>query len=236
MTEFGPQATRERLLAAAAQAIAEHGYASTTLSRVAASLGLTKGAYAYHFPTKAKIADALRDSFYELIRECHGGAHRIFPAGDMYTFISFLALMGHRVALDPIASGAVTVTFDLSTPRQHAAAMIQDMQDSIVPLIETARETEQISSERSVEFQASSAMAMLLGSHFIGSRYSREEGEPRLRAFRAMLEMLGAPAADEIVDAVLHRMMSDPRIGQPPTYRAGILTYPEQATEDEAQQ
>ncbi|MEV4112646.1 TetR family transcriptional regulator [Nonomuraea sp. NPDC049695] len=67
-----PDDTRSRILAAARQLFAERGYAGTSLADIAAAVGLTKTAVAYHFHPKDRLA-------YELLA----------PAAD-----DMLALLG----------------------------------------------------------------------------------------------------------------------------------------------
>ena len=64
--------TRTRILAAARRLFAERGYAATSLADIAAAVGLTKTAVAYHFHPKDRLA-----------------AELIAPAGD-----DILALLG----------------------------------------------------------------------------------------------------------------------------------------------
>jgi len=52
-------ATRERLLAAAAELIGRHGYAGTSLQMIADRLGFRKGAIYHHFRTRDEILEAL---------------------------------------------------------------------------------------------------------------------------------------------------------------------------------
>ena len=53
-------ATRDRLLAAAAELIREHGYAGTSLQMIADRLGFRKGAIYHHFRTRDEILAVFR--------------------------------------------------------------------------------------------------------------------------------------------------------------------------------
>lgn len=50
------EGTRRRILAVAADAFAERGYARTSLSELVAASGLTKGAFYFHFDSKEDLA------------------------------------------------------------------------------------------------------------------------------------------------------------------------------------
>jgi AcrR family transcriptional regulator len=54
-----PDDTRSRILAAARELFAVHGYAATSLADIAAAVGLTKTAVAYHFHPKDRLAAEL---------------------------------------------------------------------------------------------------------------------------------------------------------------------------------
>ena len=60
-----PEATRERLVAAAFEEIHRHGYQGTGLDTILAHAGVTKGALYHHFTDKADLAHAVID---EVIR------------------------------------------------------------------------------------------------------------------------------------------------------------------------
>ncbi|WP_214413097.1 TetR/AcrR family transcriptional regulator [Sphaerisporangium fuscum] len=71
--------TRSRILAAACELFAERGYAATSLADIAARVGLTKTAVAYHFHPKDRLA-----------------AELIAPAAD-----DLIALLGRDFGPDP---------------------------------------------------------------------------------------------------------------------------------------
>ncbi|MET9966113.1 TetR/AcrR family transcriptional regulator [Streptomyces sp. NPDC006356] len=59
VTQIRARQTRARLLDAAAEEFAVHGYAATKLQAVVARTGMTKGALYGHFPSKRHLATAL---------------------------------------------------------------------------------------------------------------------------------------------------------------------------------
>ncbi|GGK83820.1 hypothetical protein Sme01_17920 [Sphaerisporangium melleum] len=76
--------TRARILAAAQQLFAERGYAATSLADIAARVGLTKTAVAYHFHPKDRLAAELiapaADDLFSLLGAEHGDDPRGFVA------------------------------------------------------------------------------------------------------------------------------------------------------------
>lgn len=57
------EATKERILAAAEQLVFERGYAGTSLDEIIDKVGLTKGAFFYHFKSKADLARGILERF-----------------------------------------------------------------------------------------------------------------------------------------------------------------------------
>ncbi|MCW2878963.1 MAG: putative transcriptional regulator, TetR family [Sphaerisporangium sp.] len=74
--------TRSRILAAARQLFAERGYAATSLADIAARVGLTKTAVAYHFHPKDRLAAELiapaADDLLTMLGADHGADPRLF--------------------------------------------------------------------------------------------------------------------------------------------------------------
>lgn len=61
------EATRERILSAAAELVLHRGFAGTSLDVLLKKVGITKGAFFYHFKSKAELGRALirRHAVYE---------------------------------------------------------------------------------------------------------------------------------------------------------------------------
>lgn len=58
---FIEQARRKQLIDITIELVAEHGYAGTSLARIAEGAGITKAAVLYHFPSKEAVVTAARD-------------------------------------------------------------------------------------------------------------------------------------------------------------------------------
>jgi len=55
--------TRDRILDVAEALILDHGYAATSIDQIIAGVGITKGAFFYHYKAKKDLAQALIDRF-----------------------------------------------------------------------------------------------------------------------------------------------------------------------------
>ena len=63
-SEYAEQ-TRAALLTAAAEAFAEHGFTATSITQIAASARVTKGAVYHHFPDKQSLFEAVMHQYNE---------------------------------------------------------------------------------------------------------------------------------------------------------------------------
>jgi AcrR family transcriptional regulator len=71
------QRTRESLLAAAAEVFDRLGYSAATVDDIAQEAEVTKGGLAYHFPSKAEIAQAI-------VQEHHLAWHRLMAEAERW--------------------------------------------------------------------------------------------------------------------------------------------------------
>ncbi|MEM7707290.1 MAG: TetR/AcrR family transcriptional regulator [Pseudomonadota bacterium] len=60
--------TREKIIQGTLRCLQQHGYAGTTVSRVLAESGVSRGAYLHHYPSKA---DLFRDAAEQLMRAAY---------------------------------------------------------------------------------------------------------------------------------------------------------------------
>ncbi|WP_433218162.1 TetR/AcrR family transcriptional regulator [Microtetraspora malaysiensis] len=90
MTTFDPgNDTRSRILAAARELFAERGYAATSLADIAAAVGLTKTAVAYHFHPKDRLAAELITPAAEDVLRLLGTDFGDDRAAYIRAFVSF---------------------------------------------------------------------------------------------------------------------------------------------------
>ncbi|MGH8877178.1 MAG: TetR/AcrR family transcriptional regulator [Stackebrandtia sp.] len=66
---FIEQARRTQIIAAAIETIAEFGYASASLARIAERVGISKGVISYHFAGKEELMDQVVEQVYFAIVE-----------------------------------------------------------------------------------------------------------------------------------------------------------------------
>lgn len=212
-------ATRQRLLTAAAEVIAEQGYAAASLSTVASTLGLTKGAFAYHFPTKSTIAVALREEFNAALLESDLAAREQFKDQPLHALITFLATIGYRLSTDPIVRGSIALTFDLSSPIADAEAIIRELHRLIRNHIYDAAENGFCEPKRHIDEIAEGALALVVGQNFISSRIAHPPGGTRFRTMRILMDVMNAPDGERAVDEVLAALHAGSSRSTAPTFR-----------------
>jgi AcrR family transcriptional regulator len=86
--------TRERILNAAAEAFARHGYSEVTLLEIAELMGMTKGAIYFHFKNKEALAIAVAENFYHRLSVSSDAiaALRLDPLESVVAFLHQTAL------------------------------------------------------------------------------------------------------------------------------------------------
>ncbi|MFO7609601.1 MAG: TetR/AcrR family transcriptional regulator [Candidatus Krumholzibacteriia bacterium] len=87
--------TRERILETAEGLILQNGYAATSVDRIIEAVGITKGAFFYHFKTKSDMARALveRNAALDLERlAAHAARARKLSPDPLQSLLVFLGL------------------------------------------------------------------------------------------------------------------------------------------------
>jgi len=179
-----PAPTRERILSAAAQLFAEHGFASTSMPAVAELSGITAGAIYRHFTSKAELLlevvkralDALPFSF-----ERSGGDEDAALLSEVaarltdpaLTLLRQLALEVHAAARrDPEVRALLSAYNETVMRRIHA-------------LLEPAPQGKAGAVTRDREFTARAVMVFLMGLHHMDTLHPQLAGDPAWREFVA---------------------------------------------------
>jgi AcrR family transcriptional regulator len=106
-------ATRAHILAVAAQAFADDGYAGTSLNDIIKATGLTKGGFYFHFPSKEQLAlEVLSFKRGEWATMVMGEASRHPRAIDQLTAVA--ASLADMKATDPAYSAISNLCMELS--------------------------------------------------------------------------------------------------------------------------
>ncbi|WP_405017222.1 TetR/AcrR family transcriptional regulator [Kitasatospora sp. NBC_00070] len=114
--------TFERILEAAAEQFAAHGYAHTTIADVAARIGMTKGALYGHFASKDDLGAAMNRhgaEAWQAIRDGSGAD----PVGAVLDPVGAVTLrLGRRLATDIRLRAAYRLAADALLSDEQAAA------------------------------------------------------------------------------------------------------------------
>ena len=117
--------TKERLVMAFAVAFAEHGYLAVNLNDVLGDLGLTKGAFYFHFRSKADVAREIVGRQRELWASTRDAAIR--AEGDtLQTLVDTTQRLCRSYQTDPIARAGTRLSaeravIETELPRPYVA-------------------------------------------------------------------------------------------------------------------
>ncbi|MDN3496864.1 TetR/AcrR family transcriptional regulator [Planococcus sp. APC 4015] len=207
--------TRERILRAAAAEILADGYASASLSSIAARLGLTKGALAYHFPSKWDAAEALF-------------AHTSAVYDELRQGVRDDGLRGVRALVAMLARGALRTRTDVVFAAANSLIMTPghltfELPPVLIMLIDTyaeylteAIEDGEVSADLDVVEAAEEMMVTYIGGMMLFTRHPERQGPRPMRLTRRQLTMMGVADADAIVDEMLACALAvPPRFDEP---------------------
>jgi AcrR family transcriptional regulator len=115
------QATRQAILAAAAEHFARNGYHATSLDSVLADSGGTKGALYFHFASKDALARAV---IADMVQQWQDLRRQVSDRGfdPLTTLLALVDEVIARLLDDPIARGGTRLLSDLPMAQQQAQA------------------------------------------------------------------------------------------------------------------
>lgn len=200
-----PQKKRQSLLIAAAEDILEYGYAGSSLSSTAARIGLTKGAFSYHFPTKQDLVSAMMAISAERLAEVDETAGALYSEGGLREYLVYDRLVGELFQSDVLMQALNVMMFDPTTPRELADSTLRDWNRRYRRYLEAARRLGELDlSPELIDETVDYLILLSLGAGFmIGQRRLDPVGD--YGYLRTTLRGLGVEldgVADEVVGRI----------------------------------
>lgn len=208
MEKPGPDTTRAELLLAAALEIAERGYSGASFSSVAARLGLTKGAFAYHFPTKRALAIALMDEFGAAFNQALELARQDYPGDDLHTALHALRAIERKADSDPIVAAAFILMLDPQPPVDEIHEKFGWWVSTFEGFLSNAAESGQVALPVPLVDAAEFLVIALLGLTSLSRRTLGRPGVKDRMHLRLLFTALGVKDTEGLISEVLG---SDPR-------------------------
>ncbi|MFJ1751572.1 ScbR family autoregulator-binding transcription factor [Kitasatospora sp. NPDC088134] len=160
--------TRARILQAAAEIFAEHGYPRTSLADVAARVNMTKGAVYFHFKDKDDLAIAVVETFYTrwpaALEEVR--AKNLDP---LSTVIELMDRTEREFFGDVMVQAAARLQSERSLINSDLPLPYQDWIDRLAILLAAAQEQGQVRTDLSAADLARTLISAFFGMQHISS-------------------------------------------------------------------
>lgn len=209
--------TRNAIAQAAAQEFVERGYAGASLSRIAARLGLTKGALVYHFRAKADFASYFARIVQDAIGQADAFARAQYPECGSRRLLLHFMLIRIWKANEPQLAAGMALLADSASPSFEADEVIRDWLTISVDAFKACQARGVSLGTESALEAAEMFIVTNLGAAFF-ARHVRfnAPGTKPMRFTRLALTAVGIPDADAHAEEVLAahmRRLPELRIG-----------------------
>lgn len=201
--------TREVILEAAAREVFEHGYAGASMSGIAGRLGLTKGALAYHFPTKDLIPASLLERFRDVLARSDAAASAVFEDSPSRACVAFVLNVGHAAGTDIVTTAAMSLFSDPSAPREMLIESMRDWAGRVTAHLQGMIDEEGYSFDLDLTDAAEFFITTLGGTWMTARFFPRSADRPRLQFTQLALEAIGLPRA--VTEAVVADVLAAAR-------------------------
>jgi AcrR family transcriptional regulator len=173
---FIEQARRQQLVGVTISLLAEHGFAGTSLGRIAAAAGLSKAAVLYHFTTKDAVVSAAYDAVVEELVTAVGEAVAVAdPAERPSAYL--LTMIGHLVDRPEHAHVMIEALAGQRPPASAAATQPEQRWRPVVELVQGAREARglpPIDDARTVAIAVGGAIDAVVAEKLLDPAYDTE--------------------------------------------------------------
>ncbi len=132
LTHHGRPSSRDKLLAAASQIVAEHGAGKLTLDAVAERAGVSKGGLLYNFPNKEVLLTAMIDGMIAHYVQSRDSHYQALPEQPYRFAKALLSSMVDMVSCDrQVAQGLLAVVSEQPELLNGVRAKIRDTVDQL---------------------------------------------------------------------------------------------------------
>ena len=177
------EGTRQRIVEAAAVAFAERGYMGVNLADVVESLGLTKGALYYFFPTKESLAVEIVERHFQAWPPVVG---EVLAAHDN-ELDAVVALTFHVATMfdsDALARAGTRLSAEHNLIEAELPKPFVGWVDTVTDILNEGLENGTVRSGVDPRQSAEILVAFFAGAHRVATELHEEEGLPRrLEAF-----------------------------------------------------
>lgn len=199
-------ATRAKLLAAAAEEIVARGYTAASLSRTAERIGLTKGAFSRHFPTKDALVDAI---VAEAARRGPGvlvAAQEAFPASPIRACVFAIGGIAAAGRTDPVLAASLLLVQDPAIDARRVVPLRRMVADLLRVPLAAAESQERYALVMPVDDAVQFLIVVLTG--LLSSIRFADGLAPQYEMLfvQAALVGIGVPDAAEVVSDVIRRL------------------------------
>lgn len=218
MPEQTPEATRSAMVRAAASELLAHGYAGSSLARIAGRLGLTKGALAYHFPTKSTLLAAVVDEASDVLAASYASAEAAFPNQSSRICVAHMTAFGAALSTSVEGAAAVALLADPSSPEAVLGPLLREWHHLVSTCFTQAVDAEnvvlKVPAQQAAEFFISSQIGTVVTARYLAD-FATDRGG--LQFTKLTLQSLGFTDTDEIIADVMG------------AHKAGKIDVPQQA-------
>lgn len=195
--------TRSRLLTAAAEEILQQGYAAASMARIAERIGLTKGAFSHHFPTKDTLIEAAMQHVVRLAPSLVESATALFPESPIRICVGIMGCIAAASVMDPVVGASLLMFQDPSVSVVNLVPVQQAMVGMFEPCFRGAVDREGYHLTMPTDDAAQFVVLVLIGS-LSARRFPGMFDLRRERIFvQAALAGLGIHDAEAVVGDVL---------------------------------
>ncbi|MEU5361982.1 TetR/AcrR family transcriptional regulator [Streptomyces sp. NPDC005925] len=171
--------THERFLDASADEFSRHGYAGANLQRIAAHVGMTKGALYAHFPSKDALADVFTSAFdgvgYELLRGMDDGDP---PLTSLHRLTVGLV---SRIHTDLRFRAGLRLACEDACTRGQVPQLVTDLSAVLTRLVGDAQKQGQLESQHQPERISSLVIAVIFGTYHTAPSHGPGEAAEQVR-------------------------------------------------------